>query len=363
MAKDINVNYNGQYSYSICIRSDFNDLIPMLNEKVKKSYDKVCIVTDSNVASHYLSDLLEIFKNNGDEVYSFSFEAGEASKTLDTVRFLYEHLITKKFTRKSLLVALGGGVVGDLTGFAASTFLRGIDFIQVPTTLLSQVDSSVGGKTGVDFDGYKNMVGAFYMPKLVYMNLSTLKTLDDYNFACGMGEVIKHGLIADADFYRWLSENSIKLKERDFDALEYCVYTNCNIKRHVVEIDPTEKGIRAYLNFGHTLGHAIEKHSNFTLGHGQCVSLGMICAGYLSEKLGYITAKDNEEIARICQLYDLPIKVGNMTKEQVLAASKSDKKMQGSKIKFTILKSIGAADSYLDFTDEDLLEAIEKVLE
>ena len=363
MAKDINVNYNGQYSYSICIRSDFNDLIPMLNEKVKKSYDKICIVTDSNVASHYLSDLLEIFKNNGDEVYSFSFEAGEASKTLDTVRFLYEHLITKKFTRKSLLVALGGGVVGDLTGFAASTFLRGIDFIQIPTTLLSQVDSSVGGKTGVDFKGYKNMVGAFYMPRLVYMNLGTLNSLDDYNFACGMGEVIKSALIADANFYQWIKDNKDAVLAKDYDSLAYTVSSCCQIKGHVVEIDPKEKGIRAYLNFGHTLGHSIEKLSEFKLGHGQCVAIGMVCAMHLSKKLGYINESEILDVINVLKEYNLPVSVAGLKDTDILSASKSDKKMTDSKIKFIILKNIGEADSYMNFSDEDLLFAIDKVLE
>ncbi len=365
MAKELNINYQGEYSYTIAIRPNFDDLLSLLNEKVGKTYDNICIVTDSNVAGYYLKEVLDIFNQTDSNITSFSFTAGEESKNLDTVKMLYEHLIIKKFTRKSLLVALGGGVVGDLTGFAASTYLRGIDFIQVPTTLLSQVDSSVGGKTGVDFDGYKNMIGAFYMPRLVYMNLTTLNSLDDYNFACGMGEVIKSGLIADKDFYNWLKEKDVvnKLKAKDFEALEHCVYSCCKIKGHVVEVDPTEKGIRAYLNFGHTLGHAIEKHSNFSIGHGQCVSLGMVCASFLSNKLGYITADEASDITNTCLLYDLPIKVSGMTSAQVLEASKSDKKMQGTKIKFTVLKAIGEAASYLDFTDEDLVEAIEKVLD
>lgn len=363
MAKELLINYEGKPCYSICLRPNFDDLLTIFNEKVNKQYDSICIVTDSTVAGHYLTEIVDIFKQTGSAVTSFSFPAGEESKNLDTVSILYEHLIIKKFTRKSLLVALGGGVVGDLTGFAASTFLRGIDFIQVPTTLLSQVDSSVGGKTGVDFNRYKNMVGAFYMPKLVYMNIGTLDTLDDYNFTCGMGEVIKSGLIADKDFYLWLKDNSEKLKAKDYDTLEYCVYKCCSIKGHVVEVDPKEQGIRAYLNFGHTLGHAIEKLCNFTTGHGQCVGLGMICASFLSTKLGYITEAEAADITDTCVLYGLPTKISGMTKEQVLEASKSDKKMQGAKVKFTVLKAIGEADSYLDFTDNDLLEAIEKVLD
>ena len=207
------------------------------------------------------------------------------------------------------------------------------------------------------------MVGAFYMPRLVYMNISTLKSLDDNNFVCGMGEVIKSALIADSDFYAWLKENSSNLIERNPEALEHAVYKCCQIKGHVVEIDPTEKGIRSYLNYGHTLGHAIEKLCDFKYGHGQCVGLGMICANYLSQKLGYISETDSEDIQKTMALYKLPTKISGIDRFDVLEASKSDKKMTGKKIKFTVLKSIGEAASYLDFSDEDLLEAIDKVLE
>ncbi|SDH43752.1 3-dehydroquinate synthase [Pseudobutyrivibrio sp. 49] len=358
----LNVKYENKPCYNIYFRPDFSDLASVFKSDLNKEYDNICVVSDSNVAGLYLAEVVSIFKSICNNVCSFSFDAGEASKNLDTVSLLYEHLIIKKFTRSSLLVALGGGVVGDLTGFAAATFLRGIDFIQMPTTLLSQVDSSVGGKTGVDFNQYKNMVGAFKMPKLVYMNIGTLKTLDDDNFACGMGEVIKHGLISDKDFYQWLKDNIDKVKAREYDALSYMVMKNCDIKRHVVEIDPTEKGIRAYLNFGHTLGHAIEKLSNFSLGHGQCVGIGMVCASFLSKKLGNITEEQYLDIINCLKLYNMPINVSGLSASDILEASKSDKKMTGKKIKFTILKAIGEASSYLDFTDEDLLEAIDQVL-
>jgi len=359
---DLVINYEGRPYYKICYRSDFYDLPNLIKSEVNKEYDKICIVTDSNVANLYLSDIISIFNNIGISVDSFSFQAGEESKNLDTVNKLYEFLILKKYTRNSLLIALGGGVVGDLTGFTAATYLRGIDFIQVPTTLLSQVDSSVGGKTGVDFNKYKNMVGAFYMPRLVYMNLSSLSTLDDNNFICGMGEVIKSALIADKEFYDWLKDNSVKLKARDYQALEYAVNKCCQIKGNVVEIDPKEKGIRAYLNFGHTLGHAIEKLANFSLGHGQCVGLGMVSASYLSMKLGYIAKEEYEDIVETLKFYNLPISVTGMKAQDIVLASKSDKKMTGGKIKFTVLKKIGEADSYLDFTDQDLLESLKEVI-
>lgn len=361
--KDLNINYEGKPCYKICFRPDFNDLLNVFNTEVNRKYDNICIVSDSNVSKLYLAEVVSIFKETGSNVSSFSFDAGEASKNLDTVNMLYEHLILKRYTRNSLLVALGGGVVGDLTGFAASTFLRGIDFIQIPTTLLSQVDSSVGGKTGVDFKGYKNMVGAFYMPRLVYMNLGTLNSLDDYNFACGMGEVIKSALIADGNFYQWIKDNKDAVLAKDYDSLAYTVSSCCQIKGHVVEIDPKEKGIRAYLNFGHTLGHSIEKLSEFKLGHGQCVAIGMVCAMHLSKKLGYINESEILDVINVLKEYNLPVSVAGLKDTDILSASKSDKKMTDSKIKFIILKNIGEADSYMNFSDEDLLFAIDKVLE
>lgn len=363
MLQELQINYENQPCYKIVFRPDFEDLIPVFEKEVNHTYDKICIVTDSNVSKLYLNEVIDRFnKTDCDEVHSFVFEAGESSKNLDTIDLLYEHLIINKFTRNSLLVALGGGVVGDMTGFAASTFLRGIDFIQIPTTLLSQVDSSVGGKTGVDFKGYKNMIGAFYMPRLVYMNVGTLSTLDDENFICGMGEVIKSALIADKDFYNWLKDNADSLNAREFDALKNALINCCQIKGHVVEIDPKEKGIRAYLNFGHTLGHAIEKLMNFSMGHGQCVGVGMVCASHLSAKLGYISDEEVTDILNTLKMYHMPLTISGINPQDIVNASKSDKKMQKNKVKFIILKAIGQAESYMDFSDEDLIWSIEKVL-
>ena len=360
---DLLINYEGKPCYEICFRPDFGDLLELFNSEINHRYDNICIVTDSNVAALYLSEVISIFNQTGSNVCSFSFEAGEASKNLDVAGMLYEHLILKKFTRNSMLVALGGGVVGDLTGFVASTFLRGIDFMQLPTTLLSEVDSSVGGKTGVDFKGYKNMVGAFYMPKMVYMNLGTLSTLDDYNFACGMGEVVKSALIANKTFYEWIKSNHDLIISKDYEALAHTVSECCKIKGRVVELDPKEKGVRAYLNFGHTLGHAIEKLSDFKLGHGQCVAIGMVCAMHLSRKLDYVSDADVLDVIETLKSFDLPVSVAGLTAEDIVNASKSDKKMSGSKIKFIVLQSLGEASSYMDFTDEDLKYSIEKVLD
>ena len=258
------VNYEQKPCYDIVFSKDFN----LLNDEIQQlniSNKRICIVTESNVGPLYANEVKDIFMSNSKEVIIFEFTAGEAHKNLDTISELYTVLIENKFDRNDMLVALGGGVVGDMTGYAAATYLRGIDFIQIPTSLLAQVDSSIGGKTGVDYKAYKNMIGAFYQPKLVYMNLSTLNSLPDREYYSGMGEIVKHGLIKDSDYFYWLKENYQKILDRDYDTLFTMIYNSCNVKRKVVEEDPKEKGDRALLNFGHTIGHAVEKLKNFTL--------------------------------------------------------------------------------------------------
>ena len=360
--KKLDVKKDGVFSYSIYLEPDFSRLLDAL-EPLQVAGRRLCIVSDSNVYERYGEEVKALLTGHCAKVTSFVFSAGEKNKTLDTVRNLYEHLILEKFDRKDLLVALGGGVVGDLTGFAAATYLRGIDFVQVPTTLLSQVDSSIGGKTGVDFDAYKNMVGAFHMPKLVYMNLGTLKTLSERQFACGMGEIIKHGLIQDKEYFTWLKENSKPVMDRTYEALLHMVEGSCRIKRHVVEEDPTEKGIRAWLNYGHTVGHAIEKLKNFELCHGECVAIGSMAAAYLSVKRGLITEAEAEDIRKTLQFYGLPVCTDGLSAEDVLKTTKLDKKMDGGHIKFVLLKHIGEAAVHKDVEDAELLEAIRYVLE
>lgn len=359
MAKHLTVNYEGKPCYDIMIESSFQRLQDALKEGLQKDYHRACIVTDSVVAELYLSEIKSICHQHFSDVATFVFPNGEASKNLDTVNDLYLTLIQQHFDRGDLLIALGGGVVGDLTGFAAATYLRGIDFIQIPTTLLSQVDSSIGGKTGVDFMQYKNMVGAFHMPKLVYMNISALKTLPEEQFSSGMAEIIKHGLIKNQSYYHWIRQHVKEICAQDPTAMEEMIYESCKIKKQVVEEDPKEQGIRAHLNFGHTIGHAIEKLSDFTLFHGQCVALGMVSAAYLSKKLGYLTEDAIAELKNVLKEFHLPTQIpDDQDEEAVLTATKSDKKMSGNKIKFVILNEVGNAAIYRDFTDQDLLEAI-----
>ncbi|MDY6104969.1 MAG: 3-dehydroquinate synthase [Acetatifactor sp.] len=360
MAERLPVLYNKKPCYDIVFCKGFEDFEQELKnlECVEK---KICIVTDSTVANLYADAVEEVTGKACKKVVRFVFEAGEASKNLEVVKKLYTFLIEEGFDRKDMLIALGGGVVGDLTGYAAATYLRGIDFIQVPTTLLAQCDSSIGGKTGVDFDGYKNMVGAFKMPRLVYMNLQVLATLDERQFYSGFAEVMKYGLIKDHIFYEWLIENMYEICERDMDTLLEMVMRSCTVKKMVVEKDPTEQGERALLNLGHTIGHAIEKAKNFELLHGECVALGTVAAAYISWKKEMLSMDEYYEIRDMFVPFYLPISVENIVPEEILKLTKSDKKMQNGRIKFILLKKIGKAVIDTTVTDEEMLDAIREI--
>ena len=354
------VKRNGEVCYRIWLEPDFENLPTALGEIGTES-KKLCIVTDTSVETLYAGQLEAVLQKCCKSVTLFVFPAGEEHKTLDTVRKLYEHLILEKYDRKDMLVALGGGVVGDLAGFAAATYLRGIDFIQVPTTLLSQVDSSIGGKTGVDFDAYKNMVGAFHMPRLVYMNLDVLKSLPKRQFSSGMAEIIKHGLIQDGEYYGWLAGRYEQIMDGEYEAILHMVGESCRIKQHVVEEDPTEQGIRAWLNFGHTVGHAVEKLKEFSLSHGECVAVGCAAAVWLSWKRGNITEEECKKAEQVLEDYGLPTRVSGLLPEDILRTTKLDKKMEAGRIKFVLLRRIGEAYVVKDLSDGELLQAIRYV--
>lgn len=361
MSKRITVHYEEKPAYDILIERDFQKLA---GEIKSLGYEnrKICIVCDDTVAPLYSEVVQKELNKVSENVFICTFPAGEANKNLDTVKDVYTFLVEHKFDRKDVLVALGGGVTGDLTGYTAATYLRGIDFIQVPTTLLSMVDSSIGGKTGVDFDCYKNMVGAFYQPKLVYMNISTLESLDMKQYYAGYGEILKHGLIKDLEYYVWILENLAEIYIQEPEVLEEVIYRSCLIKRQVVEEDPTEKNQRALLNFGHTLGHAIEKLKNFQLLHGECVALGMVAASYISWKRNMIEQDEFLELRDMMVAFRLPISLENLKKEDVVAATKLDKKMDGNHIKFILLDGIGNAVIDTTVTDEEMMEAVEYMI-
>lgn len=361
MSKLMTIYYDNKPCYDIVIDQGFEALLPHFS-KLSVTGKKLCIITDSNVGPLYAKALAGVLEQTGNQVFIYTFEAGEENKNLQVVQDVYEFLIQNQFDRTDILVALGGGVVGDLTGFTAATYLRGVSFIQVPTSLLAMTDSSIGGKTGVDFRAYKNMVGAFYQPKLVYMNISVLNSLNDRLFNSGFGEIIKHGLIKDMNYYRWICENREAIMAHDPQTLMEMVYGSCFIKKNVVEVDPTEKGERALLNFGHTLGHAIEKLAGFSLYHGECVVLGMIAAMQLSQNRKMITKKEQEEAVSLFKSFGFFLKAPAMTAEDIVAVSKNDKKMVSGQIKFILLNGMGNAVIDKTVTDEEMREALTVIL-
>lgn len=360
MSQRITIHENERPIYDIVIEQDYKKLGEEL-QKLHCSERKLCIVTESTVGGYYAKKVKEVILPYAKAVEVFTFPAGEASKNLTTVQHLYEFLILHRFERKDLLLALGGGVVGDLTGYAAATYLRGVDFVQLPTSLLAQVDSSIGGKTGVDFDCYKNMVGAFYQPKLVYMNLEVLHTLTEKEYLSGMGEIIKHGLIRDLNYYQWLLEHLDLIRKRDLAVLEQMITVSCQIKQKVVERDPKEKGERALLNFGHTLGHAIERLMNFSLLHGECVGLGMLAAYRIGVNRGTLTEQGYQEIFHLLKELGMVVSAEGLSAQEIVTVSKNDKKMEQGRVKFVLLEKIGQA--YIDWTvtDSEMETALEQI--
>ncbi|MDO4617002.1 MAG: 3-dehydroquinate synthase [Lachnospiraceae bacterium] len=349
------------FSYHIVWEHGF-DHLPDCLSAAGLPFQKVCIITDTNVEKLYLDQVKQALAPMNKKVFSYVLPAGEEHKNLNEIQKIYGFLIREHFERKDLLIALGGGVVGDMTGFTAATYLRGVDFVQIPTTLLSQVDSSVGGKTGVDYDAYKNMVGAFYQPRLVYMNTDVLKSLPDDQFASGMGEVLKSGLIRNREFYEWIDAYTEEILEKDAKTLDHMVQECCKIKAKVVEEDPKENGVRAILNFGHTLGHAVEKLKNFTMLHGHCVGFGTVAAAWMSYQKGLIPKEDLDLILRLNETFSLPSQVSDLSVEEIITATKSDKKMEGGHIRFILLNGIGNAVIDRSISDEEMRSALQEFM-
>ena len=291
----------------------------------------------------------------------YSFPAGEENKGMDTILGICKACIDNGLDRKSMILALGGGVVGDMAGFAAAIYMRGIDFVQIPTTLLSQSDSSVGGKTGIDFMESKNILGAFHQPRLVYINVETLKTLPRREFISGMGEVIKHGIIRDAGFYKFLKENSEQVKSLETDVLIRMAKRNCEIKAEVVEQDEKENGLRAILNFGHTIGHAVESAFNFTKTHGECVGLGMAAAAYISKERGMIEDNELNDIESVLAEYGFEVKAEIDDPQRVYEFMQKDKKKTAGKLKFVLPVSIGEVMQTRDVEESEIFAAIDHI--
>ncbi|MDB0047368.1 3-dehydroquinate synthase [Porticoccaceae bacterium] len=345
----------GDRSYPIFIGSDEirrADIASYISGK------KVLIVTNETIAPLYLESLKRQLTDK--QVDSVILADGEQYKNLGTLNLIFDQLIGNHHDRKTTLIALGGGVVGDMTGFAAACYQRGVPFIQIPTTLLAQVDSSVGGKTAVNHAMGKNMIGAFYQPQAVIIDTDTLSTLPDREFYAGLAEVIKYGLIADADFFRWLESNVDLLLQRDKQALAYAIELSCVCKARIVAEDETEQGIRAILNLGHTFGHAIETFQNYKQWiHGEAVAAGIVMAAQLSVISGDLPEADLQRTKALLQHCSLPVAPpADMTAEDFTQLMLRDKKVLDGQLRLVLLKCLGEAC----VTDQFAVDHLNQVL-
>lgn len=344
-------------SYPIYIGRDLLSQPELITRHVKGK--EVLIVTNETIAPLYLDKVADAL--SGYQCEAVVLPDGEQFKTLEVLNLIFDKLLQAKFSRKATLIALGGGVIGDMTGFAAACYQRGVPFIQVPTTLLSQVDSSVGGKTAVNHALGKNMIGAFYQPQCVIADTQTLETLEDRQLASGLAEVIKYGLINDIEFFTWLEANISKLVARDPEALAYAIERSCQDKADIVAKDETEQGQRALLNLGHTFGHAIETGMGYgNWLHGEAIAVGMVMAADLSRRLGWINEQDVNRMVDIFNAAGLPTTVpAEMSSEQFMDLMAVDKKVQDGVIRLVLLKGIGQAV----ISDDYPLNLLEETLE
>ncbi|MGB8054764.1 MAG: 3-dehydroquinate synthase [Azonexus sp.] len=348
----------GDRSYPIHIGSGVLDradlLVPHLGQK------KVLVVSNTTVAPLYFDRLRSTLEKNGISVISVILPDGEKYKDWNTLNLIFDALLGAHCERGTTLIALGGGVIGDMGGFAASCYQRGMPFIQVPTTLLSLVDSSVGGKTAINHPLGKNMIGAFYQPKLVLADISTLDTLPDRELKAGLAEVIKYGLIRDPEFFVWLEENIERLLARDRDALAYAVHRSCANKAEVVAADERETGERALLNLGHTFGHAIETGIGYGEWlHGEAIAAGTLIAAELSRRLGWLDAEAVLRIERLFVRAGLPVRGAPLGAARYLALMRHDKKVQDGKLRLVLLKRIGSAVVSDEADEATIVAAIE----
>lgn len=330
----------GENAYPIVIGSHAMSSTAHLEQAI--AGNTVLIVTNTIVGPLYAGALAETLRGLNKTVHIHTLPTGEQYKNLETLNTIFDALLQNQCDRKTTIVALGGGVVGDMAGFAAASYMRGVPFIQVPTTLLSQVDSSVGGKTGINHPLGKNMIGAFYQPQLVLADLGSLATLPQNELAAGLAEVIKHGAIYDAQFFDWLEANMSQLVARDEAALTHAIVRSCEIKAEVVAQDEREGGLRAILNFGHTFGHAIETGMGYGAWlHGEGVGVGMILAADLSCRLGMLAASEVVRIRNVVQAAGLPIEPPKLGVDAMLELMKLDKKSDAGQIKFILLDGMG----------------------
>ncbi|MCE5315556.1 MAG: 3-dehydroquinate synthase [Armatimonadota bacterium] len=357
---EIKVNL-GEHSYVITIGAG---VLSRVGDIVASSckHTAAAIVTNPTVARHYAAKVTASINAAGIRSETIIVPAGERFKTLRTIAKIYDALVDMKMDRCGVIVALGGGVIGDMSGFAAATYMRGIDFVQVPTTLLAQVDASVGGKTGVDLPQGKNLVGAFHQPRAVVMDTLTLDTLPSRELRCGLAEVVKHGIIYDREFLEFLDDNASGLLAGQHDLLERAVYRSVEIKRDVVEIDERESGLRAILNYGHTVGHAIEALSGYgKFRHGEALSVGMVTEALIAEDIGVAQSQTASKIANVLAKMRLPVNLDDVFNAQdIVRAIEVDKKTLGSSIRMALPVALGECKVVPDIDRQTIASAVER---
>lgn len=347
----------GTRSYPIHIGAGLLKNADLITPHIKGR--QVMIVSNTTVAPLYLAQLKATLKDQY-QVAEVILPDGEAYKTLDSVNRIFDALLENRFNRTCTLIALGGGVIGDMTGFAAASYQRGVNFIQIPTTLLSQVDSSVGGKTGVNHPLGKNMIGAFWQPQLVLADTDTLQTLPERELAAGIAEVIKYGLIRDPDFFTWLEASVSPLKQKNAAALTEAIYRSCHNKAEVVALDELEGGIRATLNLGHTFGHAIETEQGYGQWlHGEAVATGMLMAADLSLREGWLNTEDCQRIKQLLQAFDLPVRPpADMSPATFIQHMLVDKKVLDGNLRLVLMNKLGQACITSTFSEQNLQQTL-----
>lgn len=346
-SKKYDVLYGSNLTDEICHRqfseTNFSKVLLVIDENIKKLHnekiEKLSVLFDSNC------EMLQI-------------KANEENKTLATVNKIYEKLSGGNFDRKSLIIAIGGGITGDIAGFAASTYMRGIKFVQIPTTLLSAVDSSIGGKTGVNYKTVKNIIGTFYQPEQVLIDFNFFKTLPEKELICGIGEILKYAFLAEKEVFRYMFKNLDSLLQLDEKILKKIVKICLDIKASVVSSDERETGLRKILNLGHTFAHAIESEQKYKIGHGQAVIIGLACSLYLSNKINIINDKELLEYLKLLLKFQGKVEIENCNVAKVLNLMRKDKKNSESKIKFVLVKNIGELLLDIEANDEDIIYSL-----
>jgi len=346
-------------SYPIWIGKDIYADLGVALDKVKFP-KKVAIVTNPTVGDLYCDQIVDELVQSGRRVDIIRIPDGEEYKTIATLEEVFDVLIDRNFDRYCGLVALGGGVIGDIAGFAAAAYLRGIPFVQIPTTLLAQVDSSVGGKTGVNHPRGKNLIGAFYQPQHVHIDVKALHTLSQREYASGLAEVVKYGIIRDLDFFEWMEKHRQQLVEQSADSLIHAVMRSCQIKANVVENDEKEQGLRALLNLGHTFGHAVETLAGYgVIRHGEAVSIGMVMAARISHRLGLCTIEQVNRIIDLLTYFELPVTPPDFSVAEYLGVMHRDKKVKDGMVRVVLNHGLGSADLHqVDGLDKHLKDLL-----